>query len=191
MEPVVTFIVPTLGRASLRATLESLQRQTCPAWRCLVGFDGIPVQKLIDDVRIQYISLPKVGGCRNFGGAVRNKLLDLAVTPWAAFVDDDDTVRPSYVQSLQNELVEHPNANTVVFRMSYDTNDRRVLPPLGQSRVEVAKVGISFASRMQFLKNHNIRFRNGSVEDYQFLRLIERRGGPIIWSNNIEYNVRF
>jgi glycosyltransferase involved in cell wall biosynthesis len=191
MDPFVTFIVPTVGRPTLQRTLESLVQQTEQNWKCLVGFDGIPVQIVIEDPRIQYMGLPKAGGNKNFGGGVRNQLLNITTSPWAAFVDDDDTVRPTYVASLRDEIQTRPDATCIIFRMSYDEHDTNVLPPLGTTRLQLSKVGISFAVQTKFLNQHKIRFVNGPVEDFHFLKRVERFGAPFVWSRHIEYNVRF
>ena len=192
--PDVTFIVPTIGRSTLARTLASVQKQTRSSWTCLIGFDGIPATTLLLDTRFQYISLPKVGGNFNFGGGVRNALLQQATGTWAAFVDDDDTLRPQYIETLLHELQKCPNTSQpdcIIFRMSYGPNDRRVLPPKGLKRVLRGQVGISFAVRLAYIRKHNIRFQNGQFEDFEFLEKIRRANGRIHFSDAIMYNIRF
>ena len=39
-EPLVTFVVPSIGRPSLHRALRSLVRMNCANWRAIVALDG-------------------------------------------------------------------------------------------------------------------------------------------------------
>ena len=196
-DSVVTFVIPSTGRATIERTLASVQRQTNPLWLVLVGFDAVDDAvvdglTLPNDNRIRYFRLAeKAGGGRNFGGGVRNQLISRIDTPWVAFVDDDDTLRPDYLDRLNEARAAHPDARCVVFRMSYDPQDTKVLPPLGTTHPIKNKVGISFAVAKSLLDDLGVAFTNGPTEDFDLLNRIHAAGEPIVFSPHITYNVRF
>lgn len=187
---IVTVITPSIGRTTLKEALESLQNQSNPKWLSLVGFDGVNPPQPVQDNRITYVYLTKVGGGFNHGGRVRNKLIPLVVTDWLCFLDDDDSFRPHYVDALAAELTANPDADCIIFRMSYDDKDSKVLPPSHLKNIQACLVGISCAVRKEFLVKNGIEFKNGPMEDYYFLKKIEDNRGKIVFSKEITYNVR-
>lgn len=189
---LVTVIIPSIGRPTLKRALNSLQSQSNSSWLALVGFDGVSPPQPLKDNRITYVYLnQKIGGGANHGGEVRNKLIPLVITDWVCFLDDDDTFRPHYMDSLAGELTLNQDADCIVFRMSYDINDSRVLPPPNTKNPQICQVGISFAVKKSFLIKNQIEFSNGSFEDFYFLQSIENANGKIIFSKEITYNIRF
>lgn len=189
---LVTVIIPSIGRPSLKSSLESLQNQSSGNWLALVGFDGVNPPQPVSDNRITYVYLAqKAGGGSNHGGEVRNKLIQLATTDWVCFLDDDDTLRSHHMDTLSKELTVNPDADCIIFRMSYDSNDFRVLPPIDLKKVQICQVGISFAVKKSFLIKNQIEFQNGSFEDFYFLQSVENFGGKIVFSKEITYNIRF
>ena len=181
--PFVTFIIPSGGRRSIVATLDSLQAQTDKEWNAVVVFDGLEPQivgkrrlpfnfllpsRFSRDKRIIFYNLPTSVGNSNCGAGVRNAGLLVVRTPWVAFVDDDDTLSPMYVRLLRKE-VKLTGADLVVFRMH---NERMratpVLPPPDATDLEIERVGISFAYRHDPF-DHRKRFRPSGVEDFDLL----------------------
>jgi hypothetical protein len=198
--PVLTVVIPTIGRDTIRRTVDSLVNLNNPLWEAKVGYDAISPQKASDlamgmsfDPRVKHIFLPeKAGGGANYGGGVRNKLIEeYTNTDWVCFVDDDDTFRPDYVDVFLKERTAHPDADVMMFRMSYDKEDKKVLPPLGLNRPVSCNVGISFAVRKKFLTDNNLKFVNGGLEDFGLLKAIEDAGGKFQFSESITYNIRF
>ena len=193
---MITVIIPSIGRATLMRSVESLQKQSNPKWLASVGFDGIPIQTaaqlVTNDSRISYAFLPsKIGGGQNCGGAVRKHLMNLCTTEWVCFLDDDDTFRNLYIENFYEELTKNPNADCIVFRMSQDKNDLYVLPPLGLSMPVAGQTGISFAVRLSFLQKNNLSFTNNPLEGFFLLEGIYNKNGKIIFSNYIGYNVGY
>jgi glycosyltransferase involved in cell wall biosynthesis len=94
---LVAFVVPTVGRPSLAASLESIARQTDPGWSAHVE----PSRGSAAATRNAAISRLAVGGAE-----------------WIGFLDDDDTIHPSYVAWLRQHAAEWPAADVIVFRMS-------------------------------------------------------------------------
>lgn len=191
MLSVITVLIPSIGRPTLKRTLESLCALDNPNWLSYVGFDGCAPEKPLHDPRITYVYLDKVGGGHNHGGMVRNSLFDLVTTDWMCFLDDDDTFRKNYVDVFEKELAAHPDADCIVFRMSYNPQDTNVLPPLNTTKPQKCQVGISFAVRRSFLEQTGVRFLNSSFEDYYFLEELLKNNGKIVFSNEIVYNIRF
>jgi len=68
---MLTFIIPSINRPTLKRTLESILKQTDPDWKAIVVFDGTNSKLPITDPRIKVINIPKTGKL-NHGGAVRN-----------------------------------------------------------------------------------------------------------------------
>ena len=61
--------------------------------------DGVEYNDKIDDHRIIYYSINKLGNDINGAGLVRNKGIEIASTPWVCFLDDDDTFTPDYINN--------------------------------------------------------------------------------------------
>jgi glycosyltransferase involved in cell wall biosynthesis len=178
----ITFIIPSIGRVSLRETLQSLQAQTQNSWVALVLLDGCSSeveQEMKEDSRILFLSLSKHGNA----GLVRNMGMSLAYTPWIGFVDDDDCLHPEYIQRLQTETRQTPYAQCVVFRM---TVGDRVFPGQGAASIRQGDVGISFAIRSSI----KVQFTDQHAEDYAFLHELDRMRYPIILSSEVMYCVR-
>ena len=187
----LSVIIPTVGRKSLLHSLDSLLLQTNPNWVAHVGFDGIPICPIKEDPRIKLYSLEKTGEGPNYGGQVRNVLIKKSKSPWICFLDDDDSFRKDYVESFYQENNKHPEADVIIFRMSFDPEDVRVLPLKVDPLFQQGNVGISFAVRRDFLYKHGLWFENNYIEDYSFLERIKNKGGIIIFSEHIVYNVDF
>ena len=60
MEPLITFIIPSIARLTLIRTVESLKNQTNPNWRSIVIYDGVDGPDFNDE-RITIIKSPKTG----------------------------------------------------------------------------------------------------------------------------------
>lgn len=200
---MINFIIPSVGRSTLKNTLQSLIDQTNQNWECWVGFDGlsesdIDKNLLIGDERIHYIYLKDrlgnftynagVNGNTGSAGSVRNYLIEQIDNDyeWIGFVDDDDTLKPYYV----DKLIEETNFTTFdccVFRM---INGSTIIPPLGMNQIIQNFVGISFCVNKKFLKDKNIKFENSTCEDYTLLESIYNSSGEIYMSEYITYIVR-
>ena len=186
--PLITFIIPSIGRPTLGRTLLSLHNQINPNWLAIVVFDGIDnAHEVVKDDRIVYLHVPKLGKL-NFGGLVRNHGIKAASTSWIAFIDDDDTVAPTYVQAFYNINNAKQNVNCIVFKMIY--MDGKVLPPYGSSTISEGLVGISFAMERSLL-DEGFGFNPGPTEDFDLLNRLGLAGKQIYLSDSIEYNVGF
>ena len=193
---MINFVVPSLGRKTLKNTLQSLIDQTNPNWKCWVGFDGLSIKEiesdiLIDDERINYIEIkPKLGIAGHHGnaGKVRNYIIDQIDNDyeWIGFVDDDDSIRPYYIDSLIKEIEEN-TFDCCVFRMKLNEN---IIPPMHfKNQIIQNFVGISFCVKKEFIDKNNIKFINYNAEDFNYLEQINNSSGEIIISDSITYDV--
>lgn len=192
---MITFVIPSIGRSTLKRSLESLINQKNKNWKCIVGFDGIGEESvdnnlLVDDPRISYLYFnEKIGQSAEHGngGMVRNRIMSHADTEWIGFLDDDDCLYENYTEEL--ELCNPDDLDCVVFRMRYENNPSVVLPPPGMNILAQNLVGISFAVRKDFIKNKNIEFINSNSEDFNFLSSVLANDARLKISESITYLV--
>jgi hypothetical protein len=106
---VISFLVPTLGRPSLLATLRSIE--TRPGDEILVVGDGVRVS----DTRVRYVDC-KPGG--DFGHTERNVATPHARCRYIAHIDDDDVYAPGHRDLMADAITKTPG-RPVLFRMRY------------------------------------------------------------------------
>lgn len=195
---MISFVIPSIGRDTLKYSLESLINQTDLNWKCIVGFDGktkndIDKGILVDDSRIEYLYLSEKRGESNHhgnAGLVRNSIIEHIddSVEWVGFLDDDDTISKFYIEILNLEKTKG-EFDCCVFRMRYDKDNEKVIPPFGMNHLQQNYVGISFCVRKKFVDDHKIKFVNSNSEDFKFLKEIHDRGGRIHISSHVVYNV--
>lgn len=197
-DAIITFIVPSINRATLHFTLASLLNQTVQQWKAIILFDGcIPnkdVTKVMDaNDRFLYLSVQKLGehsnGVRGHGsaGLVRNIGMTLATTPWIGFVDDDDMLTPNYVASLKEELTLTPTCEFVIFRMIVQGT---ILPPARCPSIGPGAVGISFCMKRSLFEKERVQFQQSQVEDYQLIKRVYDTKHKMVLSSRVCYLVR-
>jgi hypothetical protein len=184
--PLITFIIPSVGRPTLGRTLQSLQAMSNPGWNAIVVFDGVDPVPPVADPRIVYTSISKQGYA-NCAGQVRNQGIRHVKTQWVAFVDDDDILLPNYLDKFYEEL--ETGAEVIIFRM-YSTFDDRVVPPLDHSDFYMAHVGISFCLKTSICQKENVWFNSCSFEDYDLLNRLRSLRKRIRISPSVTYAVR-
>lgn len=186
---MITVIIPSKGRSSLNRAINSLIHQTNPFWNCYVILDGIDVSNKLDDHRVLYYEIPKLGNNNNGAGLVRNKGIEISSSKWIAFLDDDDTFSPNYIEDLYNIIEINPDIDVCIFKMTYSPDNEKVLPPEGCSELLLGQVGISFALKKNFIDKYNLKFNNSNVEDFEFLIKCRDFGAKIYFSEKINYFV--
>lgn len=88
---MITFIIPSLNRPSLKKTINSLLNQTNPNWFAIIIYDGVDGLDFNDN-RIKTFKVNKIGGFSShhgMAGLVRNFGIDKCNTEWIGFLDDD------------------------------------------------------------------------------------------------------
>jgi glycosyltransferase involved in cell wall biosynthesis len=181
---MITFIIPSLNRESIKRSVDSLINQSDPNWKCIIVYDGVEGQTFDDD-RIKTIQINKCGVIgKNHGqsGLVRNEGIKLCQTEWIGFLDDDDSLHPDYVKTLFEKYKDY---DFVVWRMIY-TNGK-VLPEPNRDSMLFGKVGISFCYKNKF---DNLYFENNrDGEDYDFLVKLRSLSEKWFIAPEIFYNV--
>jgi hypothetical protein len=182
----LTFIIPTIGRKTLKYTIESLQNLNIQDWKAIILFDGIKPTLEVEDDRFKIITLKKTGKL-NYAGNVRNQGIKIADTKWVGFVDDDDTLLPNYLDIFK-DIVNNSNPDIIIFRML--NSDGRILPPKKDKDFSINNVGISFCLQKKHMIENNIWFTPSSTEDFDLLNKFRNIGKNIVISKDITYIVR-
>lgn len=188
--PLVTFIIPTKGRDTLNRTLASLFNLTQQQnWRAIIVADGVDVSAAAD-TRVMVAKIPRTGAS-NHGALLRNFGLMRADTEWVGYVDDDDTLAPTYIQRLQEELQLTPSAEAVIFRMltNSSSDSLRVLPLPHHTDFKAGYVGISFAMKRQMYLQ-GFLFVPGSYEDFRMLDTLRLHKKKMVMSKHVTYFVK-
>ena len=181
----ITFIIPTIGRDSLKNSVQSLLNQTDNNWNAIIIFDGIKNNLLLTDIRIKIIEINKIG-IQNNAGLVRNiGIKNVENSEWIGFLDDDDYISNDYITNLKNEISLNI-FDICIFRMAY--NNKLVLPTKNDKNIIRNKVGISFAVK-KYITITNL-FINNPFEDFLYLKQLQNQKYKIIISSYISYFVR-
>lgn len=179
-DPLVTFIIPTMNRKTLKASLNSLILQTNPNWRAVVIFDGLEINPVIQDPRIIYLSCDK----KKHAGLVRNEGFPWVASEFIAFLDDDDWVSPSYV----SDIYHYKDYELIIFTYR-DVVNNNIQPPIGYRKLEFGHVGISFVVKTKFVLEHDIEFRKKDCEDWVFIEECLQHGIKYRMTDKINYFV--
>lgn len=180
--PDVTFIIPTLGRPTLNRALLSIQNQTIPNWKTIVCFDR--TKSTIESTNkvdvMEFTS--SISGWR--AGIIRNICVARVTTEFCAFLDDDDTITPDYLERLREVMDQ---TDVVVMQMQFPSPEK-VLPKTESDIYKTGRVGISFACRKEVFSK--VRFRPQRCEDVFFLREANMRKFRIKFHPHIVYHVQ-
>jgi hypothetical protein len=194
LKPSVSFIVASTLRPTLNRTLASLKNHTrSDAWEAILGIDVqmIPNTTLleIDDTRVRLqLVVPPSRSCRNCAGLIRNiMVLNAAKGEWIAFVDDDDTISPYYIEWLQDITKWNSEIDLIVFRMK---RYQRIFPRPGIKTAIKNQVGISFAVKRVHFVSRRVKFVPGTNEDFYFLWNSQDAGLNLKIANCTAYFVR-
>ena len=190
--PIITFIIPSIGRPTILRTIRSLQNLNNKNWEAIVVFDGVKSNiNHIKDNRIKTYEIAKRGylntNGNNMAGITRNYGINMVKnSKWIGFVDDDDTISPNYIDNILNSSKYNPDC--IIFRMygKYKTK-YRVIPSLNSINIKKNDVGISFCVKYNIIKS--IKFQNNTCEDYILLKKLSTNYN-ILLSQNITYFVR-
>lgn len=180
----ITFITPSIGRATLQSTINSLNSLTRNNWRHIIIFDGVE-PTVQPNNRTVVLQVEKEG---RGAGIVRNHAFDYVDTEWIGFVDDDDMLSKFYIERMEYWLNQVPDLDIIIFAYK-DLSNGNVQPRIGTRDFVYCQVGISFAVRTDFVMENNIRFRAGGIEDFYFLDECRNAGAKYIITNEVQYYV--
>ena len=186
-KPLITFIIPTIGRDTLTKTLDCLINQTNPNWKAIVIFDGITSTIQNTDPRIRIIESTKLGKNHNSAGLVRNYGITFADTEWVAFVDDDDSVSINYVDIFIKDSSAYTLADIIMFRMEGCLGC--IIPTLSTEKIYHVQVGISFAAKKKIFDEGYV-FIPSIAEDFIYLDGARNKKYNIMISPYVTYFVR-
>lgn len=185
----ITFIIPTIGRETLKNSIDSLINQTDHDWNAIIIFDGIKKNIEITDNRIKMIEIEKIGvnDIKNNAGLVRNiGIKNVENSLWIGFLDDDDYLSHNYIINLKNEILINPNMEICIFRMAYPNGS--ILPTKQDKNINKCHVGISFAIKKYI--GSNVLFNNHPFEDYLFLKNAQSKKYKILISSYVCYFIK-
>ena len=180
----ITFIIPSIGRESLKKSIQSLLDQDDNDWNAIILLDGIKNSyDKIEDKRINIIELEKI----NNAGLIRNIGINYCKnTEWIGFLDDDDYLSNDYISSLKKEILINKDIEICIFRMAYSNG--YILPSKYDKNIIMKKVGISFVVKKYVF--NRVKFSNYPFEDYLFLKDAQNKKYKIIISSFVTYFVR-
>jgi len=196
--PAVTFIIPTTDQSKLLRTLNSIVRQTKDDWRAIIIFYGCEptdesLLSMINNHRFLYMSIkhmePENGTGTLYGqlGYIRNVgMRFVSNTTWVGFIDEGDTIIPTYLERLEDEENLTPTADAIIFKMKCG-ND--VFPPHNYNELTQNLVGISFVIRLPLLTEGYV-FKSSTSEDFTFLYDLKRTRKIIAFSPITTYYVK-
>lgn len=188
INPIITFIIPTIGRESLILTIDSLFAQTNENWNALIIFDNMTPNIKVNDPRVNILEYKnRKFKYENNAGHVRNFGLNHVKTQWVGFVDDDDTIDKHYITRLEKDKENHPAVDCVIFRM---VDNQIILPEINDKMFYKNFVGISFAINYKVYKETKIKFKSELCEDFKFLDEMRRNKFKILISKHINYYVK-
>jgi glycosyltransferase involved in cell wall biosynthesis len=178
----ITFIIPSINRGTLMRSVDSLINQTNPNWECIIIYDGVDGIEF-EDERIKIIRSNKLGGSSPYhgiSGLVRNVGLEIADTEWIGFLDDDDTLELTYVDTLFEKYKDY---DFVIWRMIYPNGN--ILPKTNS--IVFGNVGISYCYKNIF---NNLRFdSNRDGEDFDFLLKLQSLTKNYAFSSEVLYKI--
>lgn len=192
---LITFLIPSINRNTLSRTLLSILQQTKSNWQAIIVFDGCEptddsLLSLLQDTRFLYIPIKHIGSQEHSfhgqAGYVRNFGMQFVTTPWIGFIDDDDTIIPSYIQHLEDEIHITPYADTISFKMICDNS---IFPPINYPHITQNTIGISFSIKTSLIKE-GFAFKQSTSEDFGLLNDLQQSQKTIVLSPFITYLVR-
>lgn len=184
---MVSIIIPTLGRQSLKRTLESLVPQLSLEDEVLVVGDGPqPLAAVIASdfgLKVRYL---EHGPTFTWGHAQRNYGMKRATSSHLAFMDDDDIYLPGALNVIHETIRRHQNS-PILFKMLHQGDVIWV-----DREVKVGNVG----TQMFVVPNINLKlgtwrpspeYPDGSCGDFLFIHETVRLFGEesLIWMKDI------
>lgn len=108
MKPVFSVIIPTYNRAYvLWKAVQSVTAQIEPQWELIVVNDGsadctLRLLEEFHDERIRTITTPNKGA-----SAARNSGLEIAQSPYVAYLDSDNTWHPDFLEIMHEAIQQN------------------------------------------------------------------------------------
>ena len=186
----ITIIIPSIGRETLKNSIQSLLNQTLNKWKVIIIYDGcknILDSDLLNDVRISYYEIEKTSGVINQSGDVRNYGMQFVESKWVGFLDDDDCLGKNYVEYFFKNC-ELFNFDIFIYRMIQE--NLKIFPSLLSKDIIPCDVGISFIMKIDLFRECRLKIENSHCEDYDFLYSAKKKNHLILISHYIQYFIK-
>ncbi|WP_369413862.1 glycosyltransferase [Aeromicrobium wangtongii] len=158
MNDRIAVVIPTVGRPSLRESIQSVRDQTLPA-------NHVQVIAVFDTPEPPSGALAKMadttlwtGGGRG-GGAARQLGVDSCDAEWVAFLDDDDSWAADKLRLQLTAAQQHPERPTAVgcrLRESTDPAMSNIATPARRCRVDESISDYLFVRRGPTVRRNGI-----------------------------------
>lgn len=172
MQPLISIIIPLYNREDLIIeTLDSIASQTKDNWECIVVDDGstdnsfeVASTYQQKDKRFKCIKRPRLpkgaNTCRNVGA-------DIAAGNYVCFLDSDDLLGETFIETRNKYILQHPEKDYIVFPdIHFSTQPNKTYFKL--------RPKVSFISNTpdieNFLKNENTWLICGPVMKMSFFK---------------------
>lgn len=118
--PILSIIIPTIGRPSLAFTIQSLDQQLGPLDEVVVVSDGSSpdTRSLVKSAGRKYIYFETPGRMYDWGGTPRNIGMGRARGEYLIFMDDDDMYLPGGLDAVRLGVMQSPRV-PIIFRMKH------------------------------------------------------------------------
>lgn len=132
MQPFFSIVIPTYNRSEqVTAALASVLAQTSGDFEVIVVDDGSTddtreriAELCASDLRVKYVV--KENGGRS---SARNRGIDEARGKWLVFLDSDDLLEPSALDTFIELMREFPDADLIAGAKSFIDGEGRGIPP--------------------------------------------------------------
>lgn len=110
-EPEFSVVIPTFNRGSVADAVDTVLGQTYGGGFDVVVVDDASTQppETPDDPRVKLIRRDVNGG----SAAARNDGIRAARAPWVVFLDDDDRLRPQWLERVSTAIARHADWDIV------------------------------------------------------------------------------
>lgn len=198
----LSVVVPTIGRATLKRTLLSLQPQLCPGDEVVVVADG-PSARAVAREATCTLGLPLVLAdtppTRCWGNAQRDLGMRLARGTHLLFIDDDDAYEPGAFDAIRSKVGQNPTV-AHIFRMRFgpghpawwhDPDHPLVLWSEPMLRAQnVGSPMVVLPNRPELLPAWTDGDAGDVISDFLFLRRAIPRFGVPVWHEDVIAVVR-
>lgn len=163
---MVTIVIPTIDRPSLRRAMLSVEAAHLPS-------------VVIHDRKREGRSI------------TRNRGVAKVSTEWVGFLDDDDHIAPTYRTAFEEALRDQPDV--IIFKVKRPDGYQgmwpdQVLPRF--HRITPGNVGINWCARTELIRQYPFPDGVERHEETMVLGALEAAGAKICWSPHITYLVR-
>ena len=173
---MISFIIATIGRPSLAATLASIE--IWPGDEIIV-IGAVPNRV---DGHIRYVSCPPG---HDWGSTERNVATPLARCPYLAHIDDDDVYAPGARALMADAIASGPDRFTI-FKMQYESG----LVIWNDPIIRWGNVG----TPMMLVPNVTAKMGQWGEKrdcgDLHFLQTMKWSGDEIVWRHDVIAHIR-